>query len=861
MPFLRARRRAVEVLLAFAAGLIPAPASSLDTSRAFTQHILDSWGVKEGLRQHGINDIAQTRDGYLWFATQDGLVRFDGVRFVTFDSRTTRGFGHDFVYSLVEAPDGTLWVGTYHGLTRVQNGAFQTYAKEDGLADAFVRSVTVDQAGALWASGYTGLSHRQADRLDADPRFRDKDVRAVAASRRGGLWVGALGALSYVSGGEMKLLGAREGLPPQIQIVRLHEGPDGTLWIASTQGLGRWAGGALRLFTTADGLSTNTISDVLVDRAGNVWVGTAAGLHRVVEDRVVPMRRAGLGDEDIETLFEDREGSLWIGTRASGLRRLRDGRFTMFGQPEGVPVNDLWVVRETSDGRVWLGTGSGPATVSKEGRVVSMAGREGLGSADVYAVEETRDGALWLGHNGAVTVLRAGQARRYGPAHGVPVATIRAIHEDAAGRLWLGTTGAGVYVRTGERFAPEPAPQGVAPGTGYISTILEGKDGTLWFGTDFGLWKRTGSESRVFTPRDGLPGDYVSTIFEDSEGLLWVGTNPGGLARFEGGRFSVYRAGSGLLDERVHAIVEDRGGRLWFSSDRGIFAVAKKELADYAAGRVKAVTSTVFDSRDGLRVSEGNAGGTPSAWRASDGRLWFATVGGAAVVDPEDQRQYSQPPTAFIEELVVDGRILPAPEGLALAPGTRKLEIRYTAPSLRVPERTRFQFRLEGFDSEWSEPTEQRVAHYTNIPPGPYRFVVRAANDEGLWSADSASVSFRLRPHLYQTAWFKAFLAALGAAAAFGAHRLRVHQLRAGEKELKRRVEEALSHVKLLRGMLPVCASCKKIRDDRGYWSQMETYFAQHTSVDFSHGICPDCIQKLYPEYAAQSAAPSERTR
>jgi hypothetical protein len=250
-------------------------------------------------------------------------------------------------------------------------------------------------------------------------------------------------------------------------------------------------------------------------------------------------------------------------------------------------------------------------------------------------------------------------------------------------------------------------------------------------------------------------------------------------------------------------------------------------------------------------------GGSPAGWKTEDGKLWFPTLKGIAMVEPGNIQRNSQPPPVLVEEAFVDGRPF-VPREL-LPPGGRRFEFRYTGLSFVSPARMRFAYRLEGFDQQWIDAGNERAAYYTNLPAGDYRFLVRAANNDGVWSKSEASFDFTLQPHFYQTALFYALCGLLIAAAGIGFYLLRTRQLRERQRVLEVKIDEAVAHIKTLRGLLPICASCKRIRDDGGYWNQIEQYVHEHTEAEFSHGICPDCMKKLYPDYIAAIHARKEK--
>ena len=309
--------------------------------------------------------------------------------------------------------------------------------------------------------------------------------------------------------------------------------------------------------------------------------------------------------------------------------------------------------------------------------------------------------------------------------------------------------------------------------------MLADRSGDLWAGTLGGGLARVhaGAITR-YTTREGLGSDSVLALYEDGDGELWVGTYGGGLSLRQGERFVSAARRDGFVADSVGAMVEDDFGHLWMSTDQGLVRAPRTELAERLTGRRRSVAVETFGAADGL-VGELGTGYTPAAWKARDGRLWFATRRGAAVVDPRSLEGDRPPPPLALEELLADHREVDLRSPPVLPAGTFDLEIRYTALSFAAPERVRFRYRLEGFDPGWVEAADRRVAYYTNLPPGRYRFRVAAADGEGAWSPEPASLDLRLLPRWYQTAWFRLALAAAALLAAYGLYRLRVGHLEA----------------------------------------------------------------------------------
>jgi len=771
MPSLRSGRGAL-VLVIVLAGLTTS-AFALDPRKAMSQYVHNAWSTNEGLPQDSVNAIVQTGDGYLWIATQEGLARFDGVGFTVFDSSDTRGVVGNFVYSLLADGDGSLWIGAGGVLLRYRGGTFQRFDERNGLADVSGRHFAKDAAGNLWighasegATGGKGLARFK----DGKGRvFTMKDglssdqVYPVLVTRDGNLWIGTGAGLDLLKAGKITNFALSGTL-----IRALCEDRQGNLWIGTPHGLSRMKDGAITTFTTRDGLSDDSILAIHEDRDGQIWIGTGRGLNRVRDGRIEAVAIAGLANDAVFALFEDREGSLWIGTHAGGLHRLRDGKFAMLGAPEGLAGDSAGSILQDRTGRIWIGHVPGGLNVLDKGTLKTYTKADGLSGENIRALYEDRAGVIWAGTSNGLDRLKDGRFSSF-----AYFGTVLSIFEDAAGALWVGTT-SGLF--RSKNSVIEAITLDHRPLKASIRFIYQDRTGRLWAGGSFGLAR---FENGTLVPlRIGALNRIdinLQSIREDVDGTLWIGTWSQGLQRLKDGRLTTFTTANGLYDDVAWSILEDDAGNLWMGSNRGIYRVSRAQLNAFAEGKIKAVTSTVFGTADGMRKRETNAG-SPAAIRSRDGRLWFATTAGAAVVDPKSMPINRVPPPVVLEEVIADGKRVA--ENSSLPPGTTSIEFHYAGLSFVSPEKVKYRYKLEGFSNEWVEAGTRRTAYYTNIAPGSYRFRVIAANDDGVWNERGAGFAFRLRPYLYQTPWFFALavigLMLLGVAL----NTLRIRQLR-----------------------------------------------------------------------------------
>jgi signal transduction histidine kinase/ligand-binding sensor domain-containing protein len=782
------RALALGVLVALAA---PRPAEALDPVKAITQYRHEVWRTRDGLPQSSAEALAQSRDGYLWVGTQEGLARFDGSRFVVYDKASTPELRHNRVLALLEDRRGRLWLGTEGGgLSVLHDDRVRTFGRAEGLASEIVRALAEDTEGTLWVGTDAGLVSRDersfAARGPADG-LPEGAVRALAVDGSGDLWVGTAKGLYRRSG--------RRFVPTPIReaVLSLHAAADETLLAGTPHGLRLLHDGRVESLGAVDGLPGEAVNCALRDRRGAVWIGTSQGLARWVSGRVSTFTPAqGLSNGNVLALLEDREGTLWVGTQDGGLNKLSDASFTPWGVREGLSGEVAWAVLVDRDGAVWTGTDSAGVNVRRGERVTTIGTAEGLPAPGVQAIWQHPDGTVWLGtRGGGVAIVRSGKVvRTLRKSDGLAGDSICAIEGTRDGSVFLGARGAGLTCldRDG-RFTRWSEADGLLNGT--VHALHEDREGNLWIGTNgAGLFRFDGGRFTRFGTAQGLSIEIVNTIHEEADGTLWVGTYGGGLNRFRDGLFTPVTTREGLFDDAVFAVLPDGLGNLWVSCNRGVYTVSLRELEALARGVVRRVACRPFGTDDGMRDRECNGANQPAGARGADGRLHFPTIEGVVSVDPAELFVNPVPPPVKVEEVKVDDEPRPTRAFLELAPGAERFEFHYTALSHRVPSRVRFRVRLEGVDRDWVDVGGRRTVWYTNLSPGSYTFRVAAANESGVWSDGEATFSFRLRPRLDQLPAFWLLSGTLALAIAYTGYRFRFARLEARERELVEIVDE-----------------------------------------------------------------------
>ncbi len=749
------------------------------------QYVTRVWHTEQGLPQNSVNAMLQDRHGYLWVGTFGGLARFDGERFTLFNSANTPGFGSDEIFSLYESRSGVLWIGSVdNGLIRLQDGVATTYTESDGLPNRWVTSIRGDAEGNVWINtAQGGVAHFAGSNLGAYPTYRGKAVREFfLQARDGSMWFrcgqdvvrfGADGSVATLRSTEPTVFlvqEARDGsvwvvLRDQYRVVRYYQGVFSEVPLPP---LGRELRSELLLYSFA----------MTEDANGELLLRTPAGLSRIVNGRLsqpepLPLP-ANLGELlKVRSLLVDREGNLWVGTVGSGLIRLRRAPLTAYGKDEGLSDSNFSSVFQDREGRIWLG---GDLLYWFDGHRFHLV----PGVADVLAIAQIRYGDLWFGGYGGLYRLRSGVMSHFN----VDAPAVKIIFQDRESTLWIGAL---TEDRPGGLYRFRDGKLERVPGISDVRAIAEDRDGGLWLGGLEGLRYMRGGKTVTYDHKQGLSSNAVNDIHQDSTGTLWVATYGGGLNRLRDGRLKAITTKDDLPDNLLLGMLEDGEGNLWFVSNQSIFRVSLKELNDFADGRISSVLPVSYGVAEGMRSTESN-GGSPGGWKTTDGRIWFPTLRGVVAIDPTVGNRF--PPPVVVEEAWANKLPL-APNGrTSVPPGNNTFDFRFTALSFSAPSKLHFKYRLDPFDKDWVDAGTHRTAHYTNMNPGGYSFHVTAANNYGTWSDQEASVRFVLHPHFYQTNWFGALCAALLAALLWAAYRFRVRQL---HREFNMRLEERVA--------------------------------------------------------------------
>lgn len=733
--------------------LFPALSYAKGRLNSSSEYLADAFTVEDGLPSNVVNSIVQTRDGFLWIGTDAGLARFNGRSFSSVPFRQSESPAHGVVRGLAEDTAGNLWVATNAGLVRIhREGAVDVAQKQievihpgSGLQDE-VTTLKAMPDGSLWVGTNQGLFHLVNGRLTlelAGAGISEMEPTPgqhllIVAKQKLFEWDG-----SRVRSGDEAL---RDLFPPANRLLHALRDYEGATWFATLRGLFRQSGAKLTRESRVMPEPGVTVR-LLQDHLGQLWVGNSTGVALHTHGHFETVTQG----VNVRSMFEDRDGNLWVGTNGDGLIRIRTRPVRMFTSKDGLPNDVPMAVLVSRSGQLWVGNNCGGLSRWDGHRFITYAEKDGLTNSCVWSLTE-----------------------------------------DLAGNLWVGTWGGGVYRFRDGHFKQIAQADGLAGDV--VQHVTVARDGSRWVATADGLSHMQGESIRNYTTQDGLPTNRIVTVYEDHAGTLWAGTGRG-IARLENHRFVPVLSNRPIFDPRYLAIAEDSSQELfalaaprgiskivanrvqlideeldvlnmlevqesggsrdvWFSSGAGIVRMGLEELQRAQAGHHDPLNYTTLTRQDGLASTQCSVG-SPNLGLTADHKLWVATVQGLAMVEIDRVPHLARPAAVFLESVVVGRSKQSAGKELHLSPGPHHVELVFDAIEFTAPEKVRFQYRLDGVDSDWLNADNSRMAVYTQIPPGHHTFRIRACNRSGVWSPVELTYPVTQEPYLYETRAFQ----------------------------------------------------------------------------------------------------------
>ncbi len=756
-----------------ATGAQPGGQSALDNSWSYTSR---SWQSQNGLAGETVQSFAETQDGFLWIGTTEGLLRFDGAQFTLFSHENTPAIRENSVFCLLASRDGALWIGTDGGgLVEMRNDVFRSYSSSDGLTDVFIRALLEDREGQLWVAADSGLykgKNGRFVRIDNTPDMPASSFHGLFQDHVGRVWAGAAEMYSIQNGHSKRY--ALQGSDSQNRVKSVLETDDGSIWVGTVAGLHRMQPGHNN-FERVPGVS-GTVRTLCAVSSGELWAGTIGqGIFRIqFKSHSSQVSRLNsptpLMSNTVLSIFTDDNRNLWIGTQV-GMIRLSHTPVRVLSLPAAAD-SDFGTVNLDTDGSLWAASNQ---LVHVVGDRVLPAHFAGIRDVHVRNVMRTRDGALWIGTDGSgVFKVAPTGTTHITTRQGLVNDFIRGMLESRDGSVWFATdSGVSHYINgTLHNLTIED-------GLSHFSmrSILEDHTGDIWLGTERGVNHLRNEKPIHDAATEALKDEKVWAEYEDSDGGLWFGTLTHGLFRYRYGRVTHYTTASGLASNDIFSILEDSHHRFWMSGPLGVMLLNRSQLDARAAVPDTPLAMRFYRADAGDKPTRFYGGTQPAGIITRNDETWFPTNQALWQITPSES-ETSKLIHLGIRDLRVDGReVLPSTQ-VVLAAAQSRLEVGYEPVYLNSQQDLRFRYRLEGFDKDWtSAGSQQRIATYTNLPPGTYTFTVEGWEMEHPENAVAASMTFVKRPYFYRTPWFIAICILAIGLISFLAYQLRMKQL------------------------------------------------------------------------------------
>lgn len=820
--------------------------NSGNTLASSEEKIVRSWGINEGLPVNTTNFIMQDHEGFIWFTTYDGVVRFDGIRFQVFNHANTPEMPQNRAVDIMQQDDGTTWFSLENGgVVRItKEGNFSHFDERNGFTRANVRSIQQGKNSDMWFTTVDGLfAYRNGEferMLDRDTAAKN-DVYHLLEDLDGSLWISTFDGLVHIDEDSTKyyyaqtepasnqikftyrtedqdlLVASQSGLftfdPENNRIIipdyfqelmnqsirSIHEYRSGLL-ISTNEALYRFEDGSLTIITSFEN-HRDGFMHFYEDSQANLWMITLSGeLAQLNGNSVTVLNgKSNIPDYHFNRIIEDQEGSLWLSTARDGIVQVRNSKVKHIGEPEGLSGDNILGIFKDSQNRIWAGTRDLGLNIIEDNEISILRQNGELTSDIVYSVDELENGNILIGtYQGGLQIFDGENFQTYTFGDGVRNNTIRAIQISDDSTVWLGTDHGLVQFdpRSGDftQFTTEDGLSG-----NLIRYIDEDTTGALWIGTqDGGVSRFHNGEFINYTTERGLSSDNIRSVYVDEfdDETIWIGTETNGLNRIRNEQVRSVSAEDGLPDHIIHFVSQDKKGWLWMSSNRGIFKVDKNQLNNYLDGQSDRFNIIHYGSEDGMRNAEANGAFKQGGLRVQNKEFWFSTQQGISIFDINPEITNTKPPSVHIKNIVASGIEVKKEDQYHLESGVRNFTIEFHALTFNNPEKTRYRYRLSGVDSKWKEGQGAREIEYRNLSKGSYEFEIIAANDDGVWSSEPATATIVIQPLFYESIWFYISIFTFIIVVSFGISKYRLRSLEQRQQKLQEEIDAQTKELK-----------------------------------------------------------------
>ncbi len=726
-----------------------------------SDYIIEVWSAEEGLPSNNLRHVAKDKDGFLWISTFNGLVRFDGNKFKTFDTNNVPVLSSSAFYSVLPLAGGSMYIATQaSGLIFYKNGKFASISDSGNLPKS-IQTSFLDNTGRLWigtrSSGVYYWENKKIHRYSI-PQLDDQSIQSITQDNFNNVWIASEGrGVAKISEDTFKIYTVADGLSSNIvNAIMFHEGK---IYAGTEKGLAIYHN---KKWIIDNKLGQIKINYIVAGKNRNLWFASGVGLVRMshLNKYEYLSEKDGLPSRQISSIAFDDENNIWLTTKRGGLAQLKLSSFKNITPANGLSYKGINVIEEGKNGKFYVGSDNGDIDLIKDGIIKKLPMLKKLKSISVKDIFADDDRTLWIATYDGVIKKRKSEEKYFGIEQGLVSLKTRRILKDSKGVIWVGSRNGGINkIYSDDRVESITVKDGL--GSDFVLSVDETPDGRIVVGTANGGLNIIYPDEKIeiLKPTASTVGLSIFNVYIENNNRFWLATNIG-LFCYENDKFTLINTKNGLPVETIFDIKEDDSGNLWATSILGFVRVSKNNVRDFVNGKLDKIEATLLNNSDGM-VSHECTGATRFL-ETQEGTFWIPTIKGVSILDPQKLIINLKVPAVFIENVIVDDEVIESNRigeneklgKVTIKPGHRNYVINYTSLSMYSPEKVKFMYMLEGFDDDWVEIGTERHAKYTNIPYGNYTFKVMAANNNGVWSTDVAKIKIEVLPFFYETKWF-----------------------------------------------------------------------------------------------------------
>jgi ligand-binding sensor domain-containing protein/signal transduction histidine kinase len=736
--------------------------------------------------------ITQSSDGYIWLATQNKLLLYNGYNYEAIEQNIIK----QRMFSFFEDENKDCWIGTKSGLFVIRNKKVFPRPELNQLNSLSINSISKINDGALWIGTNQGIYTYKNHILSKFETFPSVNTKVIKQDRKGIIWVGSTGNGIYLIRDNkiIKRYSFSRGFPTS-DINQIVVDEKNNVWVGSRKGLLRFVNYEYTLYDQRNGLENLSINDLIKDKNSNIWLATQGGVFSFSDNKFTRYAyNEGLSNDYSYCIFEDREGNIFVGTHSNALNKLRKNRLKIYNTRNGLSSSWLWSIIQDKHNNIWIGTNENGVDKISNDKITNYSIKNGLPGNSITSICEDKNGDIWFGSSTyGVSKFKNGIFTTYTTKDGLAGNTVHVLYSDKKGNLWIGTN-TGLTVYDFKKFKSYTIKNGLPSDT--IRCITEDKPGRMLIGTYNGMSIFDNSKFKNYSVKDGLSDNMVFSIEVDSSNAYWIGTYYNGFNRMKDGKFFRFTQTNGLIDSLVYQLFISNNTDLVVSCNVGVYSIKMKELNDFADGKTKGpLRLIVYERKNGSSVVECNGGNQPSGWKLKNGEIWISTLSGVASIHPEKTETNDIKPLTIIDKVFLDNKQIDFAGSIEVPPGTDILQIEYSAQSFLNPQKNKYKFMIEGIDSDWIDAGTHNVKYLSNLPYGKYYFKVISSNNDGFWNETPAVLEMIIKPYFYQTKWFFLALIAVVSGMIYSVYRIRIKSLKRRETELVELVDERTNNL------------------------------------------------------------------